>query len=312
MLSFSLTTYSWVDCLMRHARFLTLLALPLLLHCPTPVPVASQADDIFIIDIMSSGGFVAFGDPLNLTERQQYDNQPAFSPDGQGLFYSRREGNQTDIFHIDLAHERSIRLTSTLESEYSPLAMPGESGFSVVRLELDGRQRLWRFNRDGQHPELLADLDGYLGYYTWVSDERLLAVILGEPWRLELHDLTDGSSRQLASGIGRSIQVVPGGQAVSYVHKLSPDEWWVEEVDLTSGERNRLIRTPVGSEDHVWTSSGSLLMGSDSIIYSWDREDAAEWTELLDLTDKGIGDITRLAISPDGGRLALVGRQSTD
>jgi len=274
--------------------------------------VGPPADDIFVIEMMSEGGFIGFGHPINLTGRPQYDNQPAFTRDGQRLLYTRREGNQTDIFAVDLAAERITRLTNTLESEYSPLQIPGDKDFSVVRVEQDGRQRLWRFNQDGQRPELLTDLEGYVGYYTWVSEHSLLAVTLGEPWTLGLHELTGGTSRLMARNVGRSVQPVPGEQAASYVHKLTPDEWWVEEVDLVSGEQTRLIKTPPGCEDHVWTSSADLLMGCDSILYGWNRDEGSMWTALLDLSNERIGDITRLAISPDGGHLAMVARKSAD
>ena len=37
----------------------------------------------------------------NLTDRNGYDNQPFFTPDGQSLLYTSSRDDQTDIYRID-------------------------------------------------------------------------------------------------------------------------------------------------------------------------------------------------------------------
>ena len=48
-------------------------------------------------------------------------------------------------------------------------------------------------------------------------------------------------------------------------------------------------------------------MGSGSKLYSYAPGDEAGWREVADLAAVGIDEITRLAVSPDGNRLAVVG-----
>jgi hypothetical protein len=64
-----------------------------------------------------------------------------------------------DIYSFDRASRRLTRLTETTEGEYSATFLPpgvGEAGgFSVIRTEADGPQRLWRFNAQGKDPQLV-------------------------------------------------------------------------------------------------------------------------------------------------------------
>ena len=49
---------------------------------------------------------------------------------------------------IDVAPGYHIQ-AETPENEYSPQPIPDDDGFSVVRVEADGDQRLWRFGPAG-------------------------------------------------------------------------------------------------------------------------------------------------------------------
>ena len=60
-----------------------------------------------------------------------------------------------------------------------------------------------------------------------------------------------------------------------------------------------------GSEDYTWTPDGRLLMASNSKLLAL-RPGDSEWTLVHSFEDLGLADITRLAVSPDGKRLALV------
>ncbi|MEO8075293.1 MAG: hypothetical protein ABI818_03125 [Acidobacteriota bacterium] len=57
----------------------------------------------------------------------------------------------------------------------------------------------------------------------------------------------------------------------------------------------------------VWTPDDALLMACAGTLYRW-RAPEPGWTAVADLEALGLRDVTRLAISPAGDRLALVGR----
>jgi hypothetical protein len=58
----------------------------------------------------------------------------------------------------------------------------------------------------------------------------------------------------------------------------------------------------VGAEFHAWTPDGVLLSSSGSRVVAW-LDDS--WQEVTDLAYLGLK-LSRLTISPDGMRLALV------
>src|SRR5258705_436310 len=123
---------------------------------------APPGTDIFLADLRArgAGDRVEVGPPVNATHRTGYDNQPFFTPDGRSFLYTSVTDGQADIWRYDIAAGRSVQLTKTTpESEYSATPLPAGSGFSVVRVEADSTQRLWRFDWAGGH----AALDGESG-----------------------------------------------------------------------------------------------------------------------------------------------------
>ncbi|HEV2765048.1 MAG TPA: hypothetical protein VGV38_18850, partial [Pyrinomonadaceae bacterium] len=113
---------------------------------PTPTPAPPPSTDIFLVEVVSRGSLWRFGRPRNVTAREGYDNQPHFEPGGGALLYtSIREDRQADIYRFDVRPGGAqTRVTATREDEYSPTPMPGGRFISVVRVEADKTQRLWK------------------------------------------------------------------------------------------------------------------------------------------------------------------------
>ncbi|MDT7604642.1 MAG: hypothetical protein QOF61_2639, partial [Acidobacteriota bacterium] len=191
---------------------------------PTPTPAQTPAQsppdtDIFVVELKSEGGKLVFGQPANITRRVGYDNQPSFLPDGQTLlFTSQREGDQTDIYRYDLRTRATTQLTSTPESEYSPTLMPGGKFFSVVRVEADKTQRLWKFPLAGGAASLVLDNVKPVGYHLWLDARTLALFVLGDektkqPNTLQLASLAKDRPTAIEVStehvnVGRSLQRV--------------------------------------------------------------------------------------------------------
>ncbi len=77
-------------------------------------------------------------------------------------------------------------------------------------------------------------------------------------------------------------------------------------MDLASHDSQTIIRTLNGSEDYAWTPTGVLLMGKGSKLFKYDSETEKDWAQIADFDNLGLKNITRLAVSPKGTRLALV------
>ncbi|CAN5244823.1 hypothetical protein BH20GEM2_BH20GEM2_08680 [soil metagenome] len=274
---------------------------------PTPeAPAAVEAPpgtDVFLAPLAVGDGTISIGQPANLTRRAGYDNQPAFTPDGTSILFTCIDAaGQADVYRYGIAAGTISRVTATPESEYSPTPLP-DGGFSAVRVEADSTQRLWRFAADGSDPGLvLADVEP-VGYHAWADDHTLALFVLGDPPTLQLADTRTGSARTLASGIGRSLNRIPGRRAISFVRRDSDTASTIMELDVAGGAVRPLIATVGGGDFHAWTPGGVLLMADGSKIYAW-TVGATGWREVADLAP--LAGITRLAVSPDGSRIALV------
>jgi dipeptidyl aminopeptidase/acylaminoacyl peptidase len=275
----------------------------------TTTPVATE--DIFVVSLNLARGKPEFGQPVNITARAGYDNQPSFLPDGQSLLYtSQREGEQTDIYRYDFKTGQSTRLTSTNEGEYSPTVMPGGKFFSVIRVEADKTQRLWKFPLAGGEPALVLPNIKPVGYHLWLDARTLALFILGaegRPNTLQLVPTDMSFLDTIHVNIGRALHLVPRREAFSFVHKISPDEWLIKVFDLKTHRSTTLFKTLHGSEDLAWTPDGTILMAQDARLFQWNpAAPTAEWQQVADFSNAGLKKITRLAISPKADRLALV------
>jgi hypothetical protein len=293
------------------------LSLLLVAGCAPERPPASPETDIFLAPLLAMGEMISVGEPVNITDRAGYDNQPAFSSDGLALLYASRRGEQSDIYRYDLETEETRQLTNTLQLEYSPTPIPGDDGFSVVRVGLDGRQTLWRFEAEGNRPTPLVDFgwEKTIGYHAWCDEETIAVYITGDRPRLELVDLPTGSVTIVAEEIGRALRPVPGKHALSYVDKSSDEDWWVVELDLDTLETRRLLVTD--SEEFAWDPSGLLFTSRRTNLYYWHESLGARFLTLgnfslyrgsniyaPDRWDDGF--ISRIAIHPDGTQIAMV------
>ncbi len=271
---------------------------------PPPPPPGS---DVHLVPLARSAQGWRLGAPQNVTDRDGYDNQPRFLPGASAFLYTSIRDGQADIYLYDVAAAETRRLTDTVESEYSPTPLPSALGFSTVRVEADGTQRLWGFDTDGRNPQLLLPDVQPVGYHGWLSSSRLGLFVLGAPPTLQLAELGLSEVQTVAESIGRSIHLTPDGGSLSFIAKHSDSDWSIDLLDLESSARRRLIETRPGNEDFTWLPDGQLLMGDGARLYTADpRSETPQWEALESLSGNGLDGITRLDVSDDGHWLALV------
>jgi Tol biopolymer transport system component len=268
---------------------------------------------VFIAALDPGAAVIARGPATNISNSPGYDNQPGFLPDGSGvLFSSQRDGKQMDIYRYDFASQSLTQVTKTPEGEYSPQVTPDGKTFSVIRVEADGTQRLWRFQLGGSDPQVVLPDVKPVGYHAWIDRTRLALFVLGgagRPATLQLADTTTGKAEVIEERIGRSLHLRPGTGTVSFVSKPQGGPWVVKELNPATKEVRPLIETAApDSEDCAWLPDGTLLMPSGSRILAWKAGETA-WREAADFTSAGLTSISRLAVSVAPGqppRLAIV------
>lgn len=275
-------------------------------------PAVPPATDIFLAPLPAANGTMTVGRPANITKSPGYDNQPSFTPDGHAILFVSVRGGGTlpDIYRYDLRQETISRVTETPEGEYSPVITPDGRHISAVRIEADRTQRLWRFDLDGGHPEVVLAGIKPVGYYAWADEHTVALYVLGQPATLQLADIGTGRNEIVARGIGRSLQRIHGRGTISFVRAGADSTSWIEELDPKTRETRPLVRAVSGASEPycAWTPDGTLLMAAGDVLYGWRHGDAA-WTRVADLAGLGLHGITRLAVSPNGDRLAIVAEE---
>ena len=277
---------------------------------PSPSPTATPAfSDIFIVDVKNERGGMRFGPPVKITAFAGYNNQPFFLPDGRSILYTSIRDKQADIYRYDLRSRATSQITNTPESEYSPTLMPDGKNVSVVRVEADGTQRLWKFPQNGGQPSLILANIKPVGYHLWIDDHTLALFILGtkgKPNTLQIVDVQSEKAEVVAENPGRILRRIPHQNKFSFVHKISDREWTIKEFDLRTYTSASLTATLTGVEDYAWLPSGTLLMAKDSKLFSLVPLRGKNWEEIGDFSKAGVKGITRIAISPKGDRIAIV------
>jgi len=292
---------------MRYA-LLPLLALALQVQPPAPAPPDTE---IFLAPLTGRDGALVVGPPINITNGPGYDNQPSFTPDGRSiLFTSTRGSKTTDIYSYALDGGAITRITNTPAGEYSPTVTPDGAHISVIRQDVDGTQELWRFTMNGAQPERLLTVKP-VGYHAWADDHTLALFILGQPATLQVADTATGSSEVVVRDIGRSLQRIPGGNTVSFVARARAGDvnvtLSIRELDPKSRRVTPLVDAVAGAKeaDCAWTPDGTLLMAEKDVLYGWKRGEAG-WKRIADLAALGLHGVSRLAVSLQGDRIAIV------
>jgi hypothetical protein len=269
----------------------------------------APGNDIYLVPLTRTGNQLRAGAPRNLTARTGYDNQPAFSPDGRTLFYTSQRDGQTDIYRIDIASGQATQVTRTPESEYSPTVMPDGNHLSVVRVEADSTQRLWKFTLAGTAVAPVLENVKPVGYHAWFDANTLYLFVLGNPATLQRADVRTGQADVLARDIGRTILKIPGRNAISFAQRdTARGPLSLRELDPATGAIKPLAPFPSPNEFVAWSPQGDLLSANGNALVRWNGA-ARTWDEITRFTDPGLQRISRLAVSPRGDWIALVGEE---
>ncbi len=262
----------------------------------------TQSDtEVYLMDFEQSADKIIIKNPLNISANPGYDNQPTFWPDGKSVIYSRTVKDQTEIARYFLSDDKTEIITRTLQgSEYSPTPMP-DGKISSIRLDTTDLQLLYSYNLKGQSKVLIKDL--VIGYHAWIGKQEIVAFVLGDTSTLQVINTKTGEARIVEKNIGRSLHKIPASSRFSYIDK-SKNPWIIKSMDPTSGESQVLTSVIDESEDYCWTPGGFIIMGSGSKLFLWKR--SGSWMEIANLSAEGISNITRVAVSPDGSKIALV------
>lgn len=263
------------------------------------ISYAQPSTEVYVFDLEGDTANFSISNPVNISNNEGYDNQPTFWPDSKSVLYARSVNGQTEIARYFIETKETKIISNTLQgSEYSPTMMP-DRRISSIRLDTTGLQRLYVYELIGTVKELVPEL--VIGYHAWVGGWKIAAFVLGDPATLQLIDTKTGDAEVVYKQIGRSLHKVPNHDWFSFVDK-SKDVWAVKAMDPSDKTVIYLTNTLEGSEDYCWTPQGSMIMGQGTKLFHWERN----WAQFADLKDYNLGPVSRVAVSRDGTKLAVV------
>ncbi|HYC84974.1 MAG TPA: hypothetical protein VEB86_07120 [Chryseosolibacter sp.] len=285
---------------------MTRLFLILFLFLRTPA-LAQPGTEIYLFDLSIKKKSVTLSNPVNITNRKGYDNQPSFHPDEELLYYVAADtAGESDIVVYDLKKRTSKAFTDSPEREYSPALTPDKKFISAILQRSNGAQDLVRYPvGDGNAEILISNL--ICGYYAFMNSEVVGVFALPAPFTLHLINLKTRSDTVIADSIGRSLHKVQNAMALSFIEKKGPSAF-IRTWDIAKKQLLTIGKAVPGREyDMAWAPGGLLLMSDGSKLFcQWPDKAASEWREVK--TD-GIfpsGGVTRIAVNPAGTKVAVV------
>lgn len=253
---------------------------------------AQPNTEIFLLDLSVKNGIYTFSNSKNISNNEGYDNQPSFINDNQILFVSTRNG-QTDIVSYRANYDTKTWINFTKGGEYTPLKIPNQNAVSAVRLDTDGKQRLYTYNlKNGESTELIKDL--VVAYYTWFNDYTIVSAVIEEDnLNLYVSNLKEGWNRKYATNVGRSFHKIPNSNLVSFISKEN-NIWTIKSLNPETGDTKVIANTMDAVEDMCWMINGDIIMGKDSKLYKLTINKDNNWKEIADFKDYGITKISRI------------------
>jgi hypothetical protein len=265
--------------------------------------------DVFLFDLHREQRDISFHNGKNISQNEGYNNQPSFY-DNNRVIYARDRDGLTDIALYDIAKDSTSFLNETPSgSEFSPTRIPDSPVVAAVRLDQDGTQQLYAYSAQDS-TELLSDAK--VGYFDFYSVEEILAAVVN-PSGMNLHfiNLKTQKDSLIITNVGRGVRKIPDSKFMSYTLVNESGDLDIYLLDVDKGLTSYFICTlPIGIQDYVWLNSAEILIGSRNQLFIYDTTGEASWVKVATLETDGLQQITRLAVSPNGNKIAVVAQVS--
>lgn len=261
--------------------------------------------DIWLFKIEKKENVYVYSNPLNITHRTGYDNQPIFSVDGKSILYVVIDSTkQADIYQYNINKKTAVNISKSEVSEYSPTILPNGLGFSCVVVEKDSAQRVWKFNLDGKFNSIAHEGTDSIGYHTWLSNDTLLYYKLTNPHSLRVLNVKSNEDHWLCDHPTRAFKKI--GISSKFIYAIK-DSLHAEfrSYDPQLRESKLYATYPTASEDFIWHPELGLIKSENADLLRYNEQNKT-WDILFSFQSLGIKKITRFIFDPKTKQLVIV------
>ena len=263
--------------------------------------------DIFVFDLAGDTRAVANG--RNVTSRHGYDNQPYFTADSRSFLFARGDDFQIDVYEYFLESGELRQVTNTASLEFSPTPTPDNKALAFVS-DHNGSVMLAQRSSPDQRTAVLAltNEPEATGYFAWNHNRDEMLYWSRYGYSMVLVNTATGSRRFVTGHSPPATpHQIPGTHNFSFVHRQANEEVWIKALDPVTLSVTPVIRVAGSNNNYAWAPDGSILMIQDDVLYRAIRDANPEWRPVAKLAEYGIANANRIAVSPDGRKLAIVG-----
>ncbi|MDB5230522.1 MAG: hypothetical protein JWN76_1327 [Chitinophagaceae bacterium] len=268
--------------------------------------LAQAGSEIYLFNLSFTGTAITLTDPVNISNHKGYDNQPFFHPASPLIYFSSfDDSGRSDIKYYNYKSNSIANLTTTHEREYSPTVTPDKKYISCILQRDNNAQDLVQYPIGGGSPSVLINTL-IVGYHAWINSSRLLLFVLKDSLNeLHYYDLSSKQDKIIAQNPGRSLQKIPGEDAMSFIEKTTKENWTLKRFDNRKGIVTVIALIPP-MEDMTWVTNRLVLFSKENQVLVYDRVEN-KWATAIINADQGvIKKITRLVVSPGMDKIAIV------
>ena len=269
---------------------------------------SQKASEIYLFDLVLTETSYELNNPINISNNPGYDNQPAFTLDGESILFTSFRDNQADIALYDISLNYRKWLTETPENEISPLPYPDKKKwFTAAKSDSLGDQKVFQYSYKPKTPKPLLT-ENEIIYYDWYDRYNMICFIAGDVDALYIKNFKYDILYPIQQKVGRSFQRIPGTDLIGFInydHEV-PE---IYSIQPKTNKMTYIVDALEGSEDLAFTNNGTIFMAKGNQVFKFRPEQDKDWIPVIINSETEFKGITRIAISPDGNKLALVAEE---
>lgn len=271
--------------------------------------------DIFLFELGGNNQSPKIKLVGNITDRPGYDNQPWFTPNSQSVLYTANgKPDRTDVFEYFIEEAETRQVTDSINQEYSPQISPDNQTLSYVTDGATANQSVWSMKRDGSQESWLMQHLGErepVGYYSWNHANGYILFWSRYGFNIRLIHQDRRVSHYVAGNTPpASPWIIPNTEKFSFVHQQANGQIWIKELEPESRAIRPLVMIQGTNNNYGWAPDQSIYIIQQDELFRWNgyADDAKQsWESVATLDAFGIQNATRINVSPDGTKLAIVG-----